>query len=320
MNNITQELQKQAKKLLEEQVVQLVIGYGSGSDPFHVTPVFIRNPDLVENLIWNTFCVNNLAKYLTEYKYLPGKIAVIFKGCDSRSINRLIQDNQIKRDKIVLLGIPCSGMLEVEKVAKATGYKLEIEGYIEQDEKLTLHTSKGDFTFNKKDSLVNKCYHCSNHNPVVFDIMLGAEVKENPTTAKYSEIEKLEKLTVAEKSEFWDSCFSRCIRCYACRNVCTACTCQECIFNLAKPAWVERINNLSNNTAFHLTRAFHVAGRCVDCGECDRVCPVNIPLRYLNQKILKDLQELYNAPVPGTDINTVPALGCFVTEDPEEFM
>ena len=320
MNNITQELQKQAKKLLEDQVVQLVIGYGYGSDPFHVTPVFIRNPDHVENLIWNPFCVNNLTKYLTEYKYLPGKIAVVIKGCDSRSINRLIQDNQIERDKIVLLGIPCSGILEVDKIALKTGYRLEIIEFGEQDKEYTLHTSKGSFNFNKKDSLIDKCYHCNNHNPVVFDILLGSKVEENSSTNKYTEIEKLEKLTVEEKSKFWDQYFSRCIRCYACRNVCTACTCQECIFNVAKPSWVERINNLSNNTSFHLIRAFHVAGRCVDCGECDRVCPVNIPLRHLNRKILKDLQELYNAPIPGADNNTVPALGCFVSEDPEEFM
>ena len=318
MKNITQKLQQHAKKLLEEQTVQLVIGYGYGSDPFHVTPVFIRSPDFVESLIWNPFCVNNLAKYLTEYKYLPGKIAIVIKGCDSRSINRLIQDNQINRDKVVLLGIPCSGILEVEKVAERTGYNLEIKEYGEQDKDYVLNTSRGSFNFNKKDSLIDKCYHCNNHNPVIFDMLLASEIEEN-TTKKYSEIEKLEGLAVEEKSKYWDQYFSRCIRCYACRNVCTACTCQECIFNLAKPSWVERVNNLSNNTAFHLIRAFHVAGRCVDCGECDRVCPVNIPLRHLNRKILKDIQELYDAPLPGVD-DTVPALGSFVCEDPEEFM
>ncbi|ACV62232.1 4Fe-4S ferredoxin iron-sulfur binding domain protein [Desulfofarcimen acetoxidans DSM 771] len=320
MNNITLELRKQARKLLEDQVVQLVIGYGRGSDPFRVTPVFVRHPDFVDSLIWNPFCINNLAKYLIEYRYLPGKIAVVIKGCDSRAVNRLIQDNQIERDKIVLLGVPCTGILEAEKVAKTTGYQLELERCSEQEEKFTLHTSSGDFSFAAKDSLITKCYSCYNHNPVVFDIMLGPAAKENPAAVKYSEVESLEKLNVKEKSEYWDMYFSRCLRCYACRNVCTACTCQECIFNQAKPAWVDRINNLSNNTSFHLIRAFHVAGRCVDCGECDRVCPVNIPLRHLNQKILKDLQELYDAPIPGADLETGPALGCFVTEDPEEFM
>ena len=320
MNNITQELRKQAKKLLEDQVVQLIIGYGAGSDPFRVTPVFIRNPEHIETLIWNPFCVNNLAKYLTEYKYLPGKIAIVIKGCDSRSINRLIQDNQIARDKIILLGIPCSGMLEVGKVTQKTGYKLEITEFSEQDQEYTLQTSEGNFNFDKKDSLVGKCYSCNNHNPVVYDLLLSPKVSENSSATTYSEIEKLEKLTIEEKSKYWDQYFSRCLRCYACRNVCTVCTCQKCIFNMAKPAWVDRINNLSNNTSFHLIRAFHVAGRCVDCGECDRVCPVNIPLSHLNRKILKDLQELYDAPIPGADATTEPALGCFVTEDPEEFM
>ena len=44
---------------------------------------------------------------------------------------------------------------------------------------------------------------------------------------------------------------------------------------------------------FHIIRAFHVAGRCTDCGECSRVCPQHIPLHLLNRKFIKDMNELY---------------------------
>ena len=44
---------------------------------------------------------------------------------------------------------------------------------------------------------------------------------------------------------------------------------------------------------FHIIRAYHVAGRCTDCGECSRVCPQNIPLHLLNRKFIKDINALY---------------------------
>ena len=44
---------------------------------------------------------------------------------------------------------------------------------------------------------------------------------------------------------------------------------------------------------FHIIRAYHVCGRCTDCGECSRVCPQNIPLHLLNRKFIKDMNELY---------------------------
>jgi formate hydrogenlyase subunit 6/NADH:ubiquinone oxidoreductase subunit I len=43
---------------------------------------------------------------------------------------------------------------------------------------------------------------------------------------------------------------------------------------------------------FHLIRAVHMAGRCIDCGLCEDACPVDIPLRLLYRKsneIVKDL-------------------------------
>lgn len=44
---------------------------------------------------------------------------------------------------------------------------------------------------------------------------------------------------------------------------------------------------------FHIIRAFHVAGRCTDCGECSRVCPQGIPLHLLNRKFIKDINDFY---------------------------
>ena len=87
---------------------------------------------------------------------------------------------------------------------------------------------------------------------------------------------------------------SRCIRCNACRNVCPACTCEKCVFDnddsgIAQKAAADSFEE----NMFHIIRAFHVAGRCTDCGECSRVCPQNIPLHLLNRKFIKDIDTFY---------------------------
>ena len=68
---------------------------------------------------------------------------------------------------------------------------------------------------------------------------------------------------------------------------------------------------------FHIIRAFHVAGRCTDCGECSRVCPQHIPLHLLNRKLISDMNELYGAYQAGADMESRPPMVDFRQNDPE---
>lgn len=315
---IAEKLRETAAKLLEGKSVDLVIGFGAGTDPYRTTPVFINRPEEAGLLVWNPFCENNLAKYLVDYKNLQGKVAVVVKGCDSRAINRLVQDGQINRERVVALGVPCTGLLKRQKAAEAIGYNDRITLFEHSDAGYQVKTGQGEFFFDKKDAFLDKCLSCEAPNPVVADEMLGEEVRTHAVLDRFAAVQVIEQLPSEEKSDYWDRQFTRCLRCYACRNVCTVCTCRECIFDMADPGWVSKRTNLSENTAFHLIRAFHVAGRCVDCGECERVCPVNIPLGRLNRKILKDIKELFDAPTPGASLDLPPALGWFKADDPEK--
>ncbi|MCK5409089.1 MAG: 4Fe-4S binding protein, partial [Candidatus Heimdallarchaeota archaeon] len=77
--------------------------------------------------------------------------------------------------------------------------------------------------------------------------------------------------------------------------------------------------NISENTAWNIMRAYHLAGRCVGCGECESVCPVNIPLMELNKKIEKEVKEMFSY-TAGMDIEEKPLFGMFKPDDPEEFV
>ncbi|MFZ5648456.1 MAG: Coenzyme F420 hydrogenase/dehydrogenase, beta subunit C-terminal domain [Bacillota bacterium] len=314
-------LREIARGLLESGQVQLVIGYGRGTEAVRTTPVFIRKPNDAENLVYNPLCGNNLVKYLLDHRNKEGKVAVCVKGCDSRAVNRLLQDRQIERDKVYLIGLPCRGVLDPSKVEEIIDPGEEIRETVITGEGYELVTATGKHLLGMAAAGAEKCGACENHNPVVYDVMAGDPVNVHDVkNDNYIDVKKLEDLTVDQKAEYWNRQFSRCLRCYACRNSCTACSCRECVFDQVNTGWVSRSNNLSENTAFHLIRAFHVAGRCVDCGECERVCPVNIPLRVLNRKIIKDLKDLFNAPTPGLTPDGERVLGQFSADDPEEFM
>ena len=64
-------------------------------------------------------------------------------------------------------------------------------------------------------------------------------------------------------------------------------------------------------------RAFHVAGRCTDCGECSRVCPQGIPLHLLNRKMIKDIDEFYGEYQAGEDTESRAPLTDFRQDDIE---
>lgn len=295
MNQHTVKMRELARELLSSGQASLVLGWKKGNLWYKSTPVFISRAEDAEKLLFDEFCHNNLAKYLMDLSHHPGKIAVFVKGCDSRAVNRLLQDNQIKREKLYILGIPCPGLKDADAAAgKKQGTEV-------------------------KNSA--KCAACSYPNPVVYDALLGEAAPAHGAKAPVEElIATLEGMVPGERYEYWSEQFNRCIRCFACRNVCPACNCRECCFDQAEPDWLGKANNLSENQFMQLTRAMHVAGRCIECGECERVCPMNIPLMAINKKLAKDIAGLFGEPAAGLDLEKKPPLGRFELNDPEKFV
>jgi L-lactate utilization protein LutB len=139
-----------------------------------------------------------------------------------------------------------------------------------------------------------------------------------PKNNRFDEVEKLEAMTEEERFAFWREQLSKCIRCNACRNVCPACSCLKCVFdNPASGISAKANDDKFEEQLFHVIRAFHVSGRCTDCGECSRVCPQNIPLHLLNRKFIKDIDNFYGEYQAGETSEGKTPLTSYTEEDVE---
>ncbi len=315
-----QKLRSEAKALLAEGKVDCIIGFAPGSLKFTTTPLVISDAGDTERLVINPFIVNNLSVFLTELK---GRVGIVAKGCDSRSIVSLIQDNKVAREDVVILGVPCSGIIDLAKVEKLVGKdRDEIEDISRDGDKVVVTVGGEQHEFATSEVLFDNCLGCELPTPEEYDILLGEPTTPASDADKASSREKigqLEKMPRDQRWEFWKNEFDRCIRCYACRSVCPACFCERCFVEEAEPQWLLPVPRWQDNLMFQVVRNIHVAGRCTDCGECERACPVNIPLRSLTREMYDLVDELFHYRA-GRDKEAEPLMAAYDTKDTEDFI
>lgn len=314
MQNLSNMIQDAAKKLLEEKKVDVVIGFEQGSLPLRSTPYFARTPEEAGNLIWNSTCENNLANYLRKR---DDKVAVVAKGCDVRSIVALIKENQINKDNLYIIGIPCSGMIDQNKVSAAVDGK-DITEATDNGDQIVIKGAGFEQTAAKADVIHDFCAGCKYGNPVIYDEIIGEKVAEKAGD-NYADIAEFEAKTAAERQVYLAAEMSKCIRCYACRNACPMCYCTECFVDCSTPEWISKSIDTGDNLIFHSVRALHTAGRCVDCGACVRACPMGVDISKLTRKLAKDVKELFNYEA-GVNLEDKPALSTFTSDDSEAFL
>ena len=266
----TAAIRAEAARLLDVGEVVAVVGYRAGRRAGTAMPEIVETSAAAAYLLFSPGCQHNLALFLSKAKReaLPhGKVAIVVKGCDLRALAGLIGEAQIKREELRIIGVACPGVYGASA---------------DQSQPLTAA------------SLAKKCRECKVHLPEGVDLVAGTlpELQEF-TALEAAELARLEALTPQERWAFWTEQFSRCIRCLACRQVCPFCFCTQCLCDRNRPQAVDTSPRPAGNTAWHLVRAMHLAGRCAGCAECERVCPMDIPLNLLNRKMAKELFDLY---------------------------
>ena len=313
-----QKLRQEAKTLLEQGKVDYIIGFEQGSLKFTTTPLITKDKDDTDRLVINPFIVNNLSVFLTEIK---GRVGIVAKGCDSRSIVSLIQDNKVVREDIVILGVPCPGIIDLSKVERLVGKdRDELDAIVREGDKVVVTVNGKEKEFPVTEVLYDNCLGCEFPTPQEYDVLLGEPtLPATDRSAGQEKIAKLKDMSPQQRWEFWENEFSRCIRCYACRNVCPACFCQRCFVEESEPQWILPVPQWQDNLMFQVIRNIHVAGRCTDCGECERACPVNIPLRSLTKEMYDLVDELFHFKA-GMDKEAPPLMTHYELEEAEDLI
>jgi coenzyme F420-reducing hydrogenase delta subunit/ferredoxin len=261
----TDAIRAKARELLTSGAVGCVIGYEVGPRG-RTRPVFVYRAEDADRLVWNPDCTYNLTTYLADKlqpvkgKEAPKPVAVVVKPCDSRAVNVLLAENRFAREQVHAIGVTCEGIRDA------------------------------------KGNLQSKCVTCEERTPVIYDTLIGevpASVVHRPSSVVTESIAELQTSSPAERMEYWLGQFDRCIRCYACRQTCPMCDCPTCLYERDDSIWVGMGIGINEKRTFHLGRAYHLAGRCVGCNECERACPMDIPISLLNQKLAQEIQQAF---------------------------
>ena len=303
-----------SRRLLKEAKADMVIGFRKGTVPMMNEPCFVKTIEGVDNLVWDSNCGINLANYLTNRKE---KIGIVAKGCDSRNIVTHIIENKIKRDQVVIIGLPCKGMIDRHNIEAMA--ETEIKEVIETDDTIQIKGDGFEKTLDKEEVLQQNCTICVHRNPVIYDELVADKVKEQTDVDRYEDVRGIEALSPDEKWDFFEDLLSTCIRCYACRNACPLCYCPTCFVDESRPQWVGKSQDPTDIRTFHFLRAYHCAGRCTDCGACERACPMGIKVRLFTKKLEKDCLELFDWEA-GMTLEKRPPLDTYRPNDPDDFI
>jgi len=265
------EIRQICKKLLEDGTVDIIIGFIKSEDTEMLSTCFIDAVIGSDELVMNNRCIPNLSGYLLNKK---GKTAIVAKPCDSRAIVSLIQECQLKRDNVYIIGTTCFGM------------------------------------FNSLNEPLPCCIDCRSKMPSDYDILVG-----EPQNSSHDPVSDVSP-TVDESFDRFLGEMNKCILCFSCRQSCYGCYCKTCFIDRGEPDWQTSSPDLGTKMLYHLGRATHLSGRCVECGACENTCASGVDIRYLIHAVTRFIEDTYDYRA-GMDPEAEPVMLTYKADDLE---
>ena len=318
------ELKKIASELLSAGKVDALIGYEAGTLPLSAAPLILRpckdDPGsaaaMADKLIFDARCSMNLVNLLHKFK--DRKVAIVVKGCDSRSLAGLLQEKQVVREKLVVIGAPCAGVLDPRALSRLIGCDSPASAGLEGGHVRAV-CGGTEKVVPLKDVIYPACRQCPLHNPLLADYLIADPVDQADSPIASEEVEAVRRIPRDERWRKFQQEMKKCILCHACRNLCPACYCKECFADISKPKLAGRSDDPADAMFFHLLRLMHLGGRCTGCGACVRGCPEGVGLRLYNDFLREFVKKEYGFEA-GMDTEKPPPLACFKQDDPNDFV
>ncbi|MDR0654441.1 MAG: hypothetical protein LBG12_14205 [Synergistaceae bacterium] len=265
--------------LLRDGKVKSVAGFGPQSAETGLSPpLMVKTAERAGHLSWNARCVPSVAQYLIGRE---GPVAIAAKPCDARAVASLVTERQLERENVFIIGMECAGMTDGE------------------------------------GEPLRACAECDTRRAPVCDAeVLGApDASDSPKAQKISTAPR-EDATEDFSPERFRREIDKCILCFSCRQACYGCYCETCFMDRGVPNWQPAKPDVGAKMMYHLGRAMHLAGRCVECGACENVCASGVDVRYLIRAATGFVEEEYGFRT-GMDTHTPSALLTFRPDDPE---
>ncbi|MEI7983118.1 MAG: hypothetical protein WCI71_15820 [Bacteroidota bacterium] len=279
----TKQIREIAAKLFAEGKIDVFVGYRLTGFDENQVPVLIHDATEVSQLMFNEKSVFNLTNYLKHEHTRNKRVGLVVKGCDSRSLNLLLTESQVKREKLYVVGVACEGVVD------ESGQKMQ------------------------------NCVECMVPDAVVYDEMLGNANWERRFIVN-ADIRELASKDLVERRTYFEEVFENCIRCNACRHSCPLCYCAKCCIDQETGTLYNGANTTS--AAFHalMTWSLHLAGRCVDCRNCEKACPSHLPLHLLHKWNEQVIHENFQEHLAGVNEGDRGAFYKYSMQDPDDFI
>ncbi|MDS1029987.1 4Fe-4S dicluster domain-containing protein [Bacillota bacterium LX-D] len=272
-----EEMVRICHEIWEKGQAELILGFGVNEAAEFATPLFVRNKDDIGKLIWDGSCSPNLAKYVLAKKE---KVAIVAKPCDIRALVMYMIEKQITRDQVIIIGMECPGM------------------------------QNGD------NELHPWCAECKVHVPPIYNYLIKSENLVEQKKMEEPQNSETSNANLEANLQRLQAELKKCIMCFSCRQACYGCYCTTCFMDRNIPNWQPNELDMGAKLNFHLGRFMHLAGRCVECGACERVCPSGVKIRYIIKDLTDFCEKVYGYQA-GLDPNEVPVLTAFEQNDKE---